>query len=524
MSGEIIDPLSEGRGIDVGRIEVTSEPFQLFGVILIVWISERIQEVAVSPRATDILGRTASDHLHQARVGESGHGIEDACYADSMFPAVDEVVEVFERFHADILQDVDKPGFPGIERPVAEVRIRYAPANVACPDLVEVAVRPPHRGLKHQVQTIQADRQRHLNPPQDNGFDVIESDSELDNTGGSHVARLHASWATDQCHGSNSLSRWGLMSWRIPLAKTYGAARLGHSEKGPVSYLVPSDKSVHEALKEVLTATVNAFEPVDDDWANYELSEKHSPTESLRADLESSAMDAIKALFAEEGWEVNTGALADPSRLVYYFGVFRDGRKRKLLGVRQATQFKGAFKARFLSIADDTLRMIPDRIFKLDHQFDFLITASHVYVLHPAGFERVAEVEEYASAKAREMTVALGDKIRFLDFSTSADYVSMHKRAARLVADLYARGDLHSVRRSMFCRAAEESGVVLRKVGRKLTPDTGSELACLELLDYRRYTIALAPGRKRAFVAGSRRQVRFETAGPLARGPRNRNR
>jgi hypothetical protein len=73
---------------------------------------------------------------------------------------------------------------------------------------------------------------------------------------------------------------------------------------------------------------------------------------------------------------------------------FRDNLGRKVIGVRQATQFKGAFKAHFMSVIDDTLRMVPDRVFKLDNQFDFLITAQHVYILHPAGFERVAEIEE----------------------------------------------------------------------------------------------------------------------------------
>ena len=228
-------------------------------------------------------------------------------------------------------------------------------------------------------------------------------------------------------------------------------------------------------------------------------------------------MASIRALYDEEGWEVNAGALSDPAQLVYYFGVFRDDRKRKLLGVRQAAQFKGVFRSRFLSFVDDTLKMIPDSVFKLDHQFDFLITASHVYVLRPAGFERIAEVEVYASAKAREMTVALGETVKFLDFSTLAEYVGMHKRAARLVAALHARGDLHTVKRSMFCKAAEESSVVLQAAGRKMAPGKGSELACLELLDYRRYTIALAPGRKPVFVAGSRRPVRLAPVGSSGR-------
>ena len=54
----------------------------------------------------------------------------------------------------------------------------------------------------------------------------------------------------------------------------------GHSTKGPVNYLVPSDTSVQDALKEVLAGTIGAFEPDGDDWASYELSEKYAATES----------------------------------------------------------------------------------------------------------------------------------------------------------------------------------------------------------------------------------------------------
>jgi Kiwa protein KwaB-like len=153
-------------------------------------------------------------------------------------------------------------------------------------------------------------------------------------------------------------------------------------------------------------------------------------------------------------WDIDTGALADPKKIVYYFGVFRDNRGRKLTGVRQATQFKGAFKGRFLSVIDDTLRIVTDRVFKLDDQFDFLITAQYVYILHPAGFERIADIEEFASAKAYERTLALGATVKFIDFGGLADYVAKHKRGARLVAALNGRNDLHTIKRAKFVKAA----------------------------------------------------------------------
>jgi hypothetical protein len=175
--------------------------------------------------------------------------------------------------------------------------------------------------------------------------------------------------------------------------------------------------------------------------------------------------------------------------------------------VRQATQFKGAFKGRFLSIIDDTLQMVSDRVFKLDNQFDFLITAQHVYILHPTGFERIAEIEEFASAKARQMALALGETVRFLDFTGLAEYVAKHKRAAKLVTALNGRSDLQRIKRAMFCKAAKETGVALEKAGRKMTPAKGSEIGCLELLDHRRYTTTLGLSPKPAFVASSRRPI-----------------
>jgi Domain of unknown function (DUF4868) len=280
-----------------------------------------------------------------------------------------------------------------------------------------------------------------------------------------------------------------------------------HTNSGEyTNYLVPIDLTVQDALKQVLDATLTAIEP-EDGWSPYELSEKYASKESLRADLAADAMVSIRALHEEEGWPVRVGALSDPKNIAYYFAVFRDNRGRRLTAVRQATQFKGAFKGRFVSVIDDTLRLISDRMFKLDDQFDFLIAGQYVYILHPAGFERIAEIEELVAAEARAMTLSLGTKVKFIEYAGLADYVAKHRRAARLVAALHSRTDLHTIQRSLFVKAAKECGIVLIENGRKLTPEKGSELGVLEMLDDRRYTTALKAGQKPAFVASSRRRL-----------------
>jgi hypothetical protein len=52
---------------------------------------------------------------------------------------------------------------------------------------------------------------------------------------------------------------------------------------------------------------------------------------------------------------------------------------------------------------------------------------------------------------------------------------------------------------TVFCKAADETGVELEKAGRKMVPRKGSEIGCLELLDDRRYTTTLKPGCQASF-------------------------
>jgi hypothetical protein len=112
----------------------------------------------------------------------------------------------------------------------------------------------------------------------------------------------------------------------------------------------------------------------------------------------------------------------------------------------------------------------------------------------------------FASVKAEEMTLRLGDTVKFLDFTGLAQVVAKHKRAPRLVAALKARSDLGAV---YVFPGGRRTGVKLEKVGRKLVPKAGDEIGCLELLDHRRYTTALKAGPKPAFVVMQCTFVRF---------------
>ena len=101
-----------------------------------------------------------------------GIGIGDALDLDRVLPAVAEVVEIFERLHADVFEDIDEAGLARVERATAPVGVGNTPSDVAGADLVEMAVGPAHCRLDDQMQPVEPDCERHLDAAQNRGLDV----------------------------------------------------------------------------------------------------------------------------------------------------------------------------------------------------------------------------------------------------------------------------------------------------------------------------------------------------------------
>lgn len=275
------------------------------------------------------------------------------------------------------------------------------------------------------------------------------------------------------------------------------------------NYQIPADASVQDALRQMLEETRAFFDEAEEagELGNFELSEKYAAREPLIADIDDEAMEFPRTLFAEEGWESNPDALHHPGEIPFYFGVFLDNHDRKLVAVRRATQFKGVLKSKLIRWFDDTLQLIENDVFRLDHEFDILITSAHVHILHPKSFEFIADIEQLIADKAHEKALSLGQQIKFARFEEIAQFCRTKKRAARLVASLSARDDLGEIKRSKFIAAAEESGVEIENVGTKIRPVHGSEYGFLELLDDRRYTTNIKTGAKARYLASSRKRL-----------------
>lgn len=273
---------------------------------------------------------------------------------------------------------------------------------------------------------------------------------------------------------------------------------------------VPVDTNVKNMLLYMLHQTVNELWPDENaTLSTFELSEKYGSKEALSAPIAGDGFDKVREIYAEQNLAIDSSALNNTRDLLYYFVSFVDDAGRKIVGVKRASQFKAILSAQYRLIrwVDDSLRAIPDNIFKLDNDFDFIIGQENIYILRPSGFEYISDVAALASEKAKEKANALSGVITFADFSSIAEYSSTHKRAARLISAISIRNDLASIQKEKLLLAAQQTRVELEKVDGKIRPKSGHEIGFLELLDNRRYTTSLTDDAPTPFVASSRQAL-----------------
>lgn len=158
---------------------------------------------------------------------------------------------------------------------------------------------------------------------------------------------------------------------------------------------------------------------------------------------------------------------------------------------------------------DDSLTIMDKPVFRLDRDFDLIITSTEVFAVRPTTLAYVAEVDEAATAAASQRLIEIGKSINFLALEKLKSYVSTHKRGAHLVSSISARDDLKKFNKIKLESACSQLGIQLESVGdEQLGPMTGYELQLLELLDNRRYMTSLTEDAPKVFVATSRKSVK----------------
>jgi len=282
------------------------------------------------------------------------------------------------------------------------------------------------------------------------------------------------------------------------------------SNEGEVYYLIPIDRGVKGALKEMLKNTIDALDLQGPEIEPYEASQKYGAMERLKLPIDDQMLEKVRQIYSSENIETNAGKIRDIHEIVYYFGIFRDSKNNKLLAVRRAGSFKGVIKAknRLMQIMDETLKIVEDDIFKLDMEFDYIVFNQMAYILRPSGFEYTAAIDTYILQKAKESALHIARVMPFLDLASLAEYVATHKRAARLIASIRSRRDINRTSRQKLTHECEKFGIELIRENTKWRPAEGHETEFLKLLDRRLYSSSLTDEEDELYEAANRKEIK----------------
>jgi hypothetical protein len=268
--------------------------------------------------------------------------------------------------------------------------------------------------------------------------------------------------------------------------------------------LVPCDQGVQDALTEMLVSTIVSLKEEKAAIQEFSPAEKYGATERLRISLDSDLVAKHRAVFASENLTTDTHGLDVPSKLVSYFATFQDVAGHKLMGFRRAAHFKGVVKKHLVTFMNDALRIVPDSLFKLDTDFDFLIFDNQILIWRPSGFIFTAGMEEHIMASAAANVQAISKEMTCVSFDGLSAFVAKHKLGMRLVAALKSRADLAAISLRLLKASCKSNEVHFTVKGGKLVPSEGSEMDFLMLLDRRLYTLMLIEKHPETYQAASR--------------------
>jgi Domain of unknown function (DUF4868) len=271
--------------------------------------------------------------------------------------------------------------------------------------------------------------------------------------------------------------------------------------------VVPVDQEIQDALREMAADTWASFDSFPEEPRRYEPAEKYESQERLFIPTEDSLAAELRNLHSASNLESDSGVLTSPDEMFCYFARFTDAKGRRLTAVRRSTQFKGVLKSRLIQLLSDTLRLVQEKTFKLDKDFDMLIDSARVHILRPSGFEFAGRLQEAIREAVTGNIQAIQEDLPFVDFSNIEEYAAGHTRAARHLASIRGQLETRNISQALLKKACKTHGVDLHLKNGKIVISPGSEMSFLDVLDRRRYELELVEGSPERYKATSRQRV-----------------
>ncbi|MBV6503919.1 MAG: hypothetical protein AKCLJLPJ_02013 [Fimbriimonadales bacterium] len=237
----------------------------------------------------------------------------------------------------------------------------------------------------------------------------------------------------------------------------------------------------------------------------FQLAEKYSDSQCATLPLDDCLASQVKELYDAQNIGGNASVLDDPARIKAYFGIVEDS--GRVLGLRQATQFKTLHHKPLAVFSDGQLGMQEKPLFKLDERWDLVTDGKTLTILSATAFERICDLSPQIRQSAVAGLTDLAPQMPYLDMNPLQDRVLNFTRSARVVADLRKRGDLATVQITKLQSESDRQRIEYEVVNGMYIVKKGSEEGLLMLLDRRRYADPLAEVDPDIYEADSRHKV-----------------
>ncbi len=272
---------------------------------------------------------------------------------------------------------------------------------------------------------------------------------------------------------------------------------------------IPIDNSVRETLFEMHEAFYETFLGMEGEPELFQPSEKYASTEKLIIPLNHENLNSISDLYNLRNIPIADVAIGKiANSITFYFAIFWHSNGTKQIAIKRPSQFKGLLSKKLIQFIDDTLQLVPDNVFKLDNDFDFIIHKNNIDILHPTGFSFIANIDEEVLRSAANATRQLSVRVQFINFNYLADFVAHSKTAAKLVASIKARTDLERTSQEKLLEKCTRIGVTVREENGQIIPEDNHIVSFLQILDRREYDFDLTVDEPEIYVASSRKKVR----------------
>jgi len=235
--------------------------------------------------------------------------------------------------------------------------------------------------------------------------------------------------------------------------------------------LIPTDELIKTALCEMASQTLAAISEHEE--VTFAPAEKYDSEENVVTATNGEYAGILANLHKAEMIPIVANALNEPEHIFCYFARLSDRNKRRLTCVRRAIQFKGILKSRLLREINDALKIIEERTFKLDNDYDVLIDDENLHILRATGFVVLSRIEEIVMKAVPQNIARLQEHLPFVDFTSISTYVSTHTRAAKALASICSENEANDVSKERLIAACNECGAEVEIDRDRIRPQAG---------------------------------------------------